>query len=88
MGAYLKPKQKLTARETLKILDSQWITKYEIMKIAFCCDTEAKRHMGNIRKHIEEKGMFLPNKKYVPTVEVISYFNINVSQLKKLAREN
>lgn len=82
---YVKPKEKPTAGDILKILDSQWLTKREVMQIAYCCDQHASEHMKNIRKRIEEKGMFLPNKKYVPTIEVISYFNINLSQLKRLA---
>lgn len=85
--SYAKPKKKLTAAELLKILDSQWLTKYEIMQIAYCCDKAAATHIDNIRKKIIESGLFLPNKKYVPTVEVINYFNINISQLKRLVNQ-
>lgn len=85
--SYVKPKKKITGEETLEILNSPWLTKYDVMQIAHCCDAVAARHIHNIREKIEEKGMYLPDKSLVPTEEVIKYFNINVSQLKKLAKE-
>lgn len=85
--SYNKPKKITTANETLELLDGLWIDKLGIMKIAYCCDAIATKHMRNIRERIEEKGMYLPDKSLVPTEEVIKYFNINVSQLKKLAKE-
>ena len=80
---YVKPKIRLTNAQTLKILDTPWLTKYDVMQLAFCGDAVATRHMQNIRQSINDKGKFLPDKSLIPTEEAIKYFSINIAQLKK-----
>ena len=81
-----KPIQRLTARETLEILNNQWATTEDIMKLAFVGESKA-REMG---KEIPElvltqyktqlpRGLF-------PMPLVQEYLGININYLKKIER--
>lgn len=81
-----KPKIKPTAQDILNILDGMWVDKKDIAVIAYCGDNAAWKHMQNIRENVKNKYNKICPKSVVPTEEVISYFNINVNYLRKVAK--
>lgn len=79
-----KPREKPTASEILKVLDGLWVDKKGITIIAYCGDNRAWEHMKNIKENIKlNYGKECP-RDYVPTDEVIKYFDINLNYLKKV----
>lgn len=80
-----KPKERPTAKEILRILDGMWVDKKGIMQIAFCGDNKACGFMQDIRKNVKKKYEKECPRDLVPTDEVIRFFNINVSYLKKIS---
>lgn len=79
-----KPEKKLSAKETLEILNNQWADIHDVMKLGFIGNTKAQRVMREIRVEINKTGKTLPNQ-LVPMEKVKEYFNINVTYLKKVA---
>lgn len=78
-------KEKISASETLEILNHQWLDTKDIQKLACVGIDKARCIKDAIRKQILDEGKFLPPK-LVPVDRVISYLNINISYLKKLAK--
>jgi len=80
------PKTKPTAQEILNVLDGMWVNQKGIKLIACCGDNKAWDYMKNIKNIVKNKyGKECP-KGMVPTEEVISYFNINLNYLRKVAK--
>lgn len=81
-----RPIQRLNASETLKILDNQWATTEDIMKLAFVGESKA-REMG---KEITDLVLKKYNKKLprglFPMQVVQEYLGININYLKKIER--
>lgn len=83
-----KSRTKLSATETLEIIDNQWADTKDIKKLGSVGDTKAKVIREEItNKYLEEH----PNKKLpyklVRMQDVVDYFGINISSLKKLANK-
>ena len=79
--------RKISANEILDVLNSQWATVDDVMMIGSIGKSKARDVMKEIRTEVEEEGFRLPQIKLVPMDKVIKYFNINVSYLKKVARD-
>lgn len=81
-----KPTQRLTAKETLEILNNQWATTEDIMKLAFVGENKA-REMGKEIIDIvsEEHKKRLPRGLF-PMQVVQEYLGININYLKKIER--
>lgn len=81
-----KPSQRLNAEETLKILNNQWATTEDIMKLAFVGESKA-REIGKeitdivLKEHKKKlpRGLF-------PMQVVQEYLGININYLKKIER--
>ena len=80
-----KPDKKLSATETLKILDNQWADIKDIMNLGYLGYNRSLDVMKSIRENLKKDGYTTPNK-LVPMDKVIEYFNINISYLKKVAK--
>jgi len=83
-----QPRIKLTATETLELINSQWADTQTIKKLGSMGNEKAKEVREEIiakykQEHPDKK---LPYK-YVRMQDVIDYFDINVSYLKKLANK-
>ena len=70
-----KPVKKLSASETLEILDNQW---------AFIGETRARTIASNISNKVLEKGYILP-KGLIPMELLKEYLGINIAYLKKVS---
>ena len=79
-----KPVKKLSASETLEILDNQWASIEDIMKIAFIGETRARTIASNISNKVSEKGYTLP-KGLIPMELLKDYLGINIAYLKKVS---
>lgn len=79
-----KPEKKLSAKETLEILNNQWADIHDVMKLGYIGNNKAQQVMRSIREDIAKNGKTLPNQ-LVPMEKVKEYFNINVTYLKKVA---
>lgn len=75
----------LSAEQTLKILENQWLTTSDIKKLA--CVGSSK--VTDIKKaiidklHKEDENYYLPAG-LLPTDKVVEYLKINVKFLKKI----
>ena len=78
----------LSATETLKILDNQWLSTNDIKMLAGVGLSRASSLKKEIEKIIKQNdpNYFLPSG-LVPTNAVIDYLHINVNYLKKIAKE-
>lgn len=75
----------LSAEETLKILEKQWITTSDLKKLACVGTNKAKELRESIIKMIyEEDGNYYLPSGQLPTDKVIKYLKINISYLKKI----
>lgn len=79
-----KPVKKLSASETLEILNNQWASIEDIMKIAFIGETKARTIASNISNKVSEKGYTLP-KGLIPMELLKDYLGINIAYLKKVS---
>lgn len=79
-------KEKLSAQETLQILDSQWANKQAVKKLGYVGDNKAWQIMNEIRADLEAQGYKLP-RGLVPMEKVVDYFKININYLKKIKNE-
>lgn len=75
--------ERLTAHQTLEILDHQWLSAKDIKKVACVGIGTARLVLKDIAKQINKEDKLLP-KNLVPTEKVIEYFGINVNYLRKL----
>lgn len=82
-----KPKERLTAKETLELLNNQWATTEDIMKLAFVGENRAGDIRNELSRMVEEKGKKLP-RGLVPMDLLKDYLGINISYLKKISGGN
>lgn len=83
----MKTVKRLTANELLDALNSQWATVQDIKLIGSVGSNKAYEIKDEIRKQVEADGYRLPNN-LLPMSYVIDYFKINISYLKKVAKED
>ena len=76
----MKSKTILSADDMLEILNSQWATVQDIMKIGAVGRNKARDIKSKIANEITINGFTLPNN-LVPMEKVIDYFKINVDFL-------
>ena len=75
----------MIAKEILEIVSKPWCSNQDIMKIANVSATTASKIKQEIEKEFRKKE---PNKYmpayYIPTKEVIKYFDLDIEFLKSL----
>lgn len=76
----MKSKTIIQADEMLKILNKQWATIQDIMKIGALGRNKARNIKNEIERNIIAQGLKLPNN-LVPMEKVIEYFKINLDFL-------
>lgn len=76
---------RLTATETLELLNNQWATTTDVKRLASVGTNKSLDIMKSIREDAENKGYYLP-RGLVPMEMVIDYLKINVGYLKKISR--
>lgn len=76
----MKSKTIIQADEMLEILNKQWATIQDIMKIGALGRNKARNIKNEIERNIKEQGLKLPNN-LVPMEKVIEYFKINLDFL-------
>lgn len=74
----------ISAEEMLQIINKQWATTSDIMKIRGCCYQTALSDRRAIEDQIKEKYPRLP-RYMVPMEEVVLFYKINISYLKKIS---
>lgn len=77
---------RISATETLAILDNNYLSTKDIMRIASIGVTKALNLKHKIEKEIESQGYLLP-RGLVPTKNVIEALNIDVKYLKRLSND-
>lgn len=81
-----KPKQRLTAKETLELLNNQWATTEDIMKLAFVGENKAREIGKEIMNIVSEKHKKKLPRGLFPMQVVQEYLEININYLKKIER--
>lgn len=76
----MKSKTIIQADEMLEILNKQWATIQDIMKIGAIGRNKARNIKNEIERNIIDQGLKLPNN-LVPMEKVIEYFKINLDFL-------
>ena len=76
----MKSKTIIQADEMLEILNKQWATIQDIMKIGALGRNKARNIKNEIERNIIDQGLKLPNN-LVPMEKVIEYFKINLDFL-------
>ena len=76
----MKSKTIIQADEMLEILNKQWATIQDIMKIGALGRNKARNIKNEIERNIMDQGLKLPNN-LVPMEKVIEYFKINLDFL-------
>lgn len=76
----MKSKTIIQADEMLEILNKQWATIQDIMKIGALGRNKARNIKNEIKRNIIDQGLKLPNN-LVPMEKVIEYFKINLDFL-------
>lgn len=76
----MKSKTIIQANEMLEILNKQWATIQDIMKIGALGRNKARNIKNEIERNIIDQGLKLPNN-LVPMEKVIEYFKINLDFL-------
>ena len=71
----MKSKTIIQADEMLEILNKQWATIQDIMKIGALGRNKARNIKNEIERNIIDQGLKLPNN-LVPLEKVIEYFKI------------
>lgn len=82
-----KPKQRLTAKETLELLNNQWATTEDIMKLAFVGENKAREIGKEIMNIVTEKHKKKLPRGLFPMQVVQEYLEININYLKKIERD-
>lgn len=77
---------RISATEMLSILDNNWLSTKDIMRIASVGMTTALKLKHKIENDIENQGYLLP-KGLVPTKNVIEALGIDIKYLKKLSSD-
>lgn len=81
-----KPTQRLNAEETLKILNNQWATTEDIMKLAFVGESKAREIGKEIMEVVSEEHKKKLPRGLFPMQVVQEYLGININYLKKIER--
>ncbi len=76
----MKSKTIIQANEMLEILNKQWATIQDIMKIGALGRNKPRNIKNEIERNIIDQGLKLPNN-LVPMEKVIEYFKINLDFL-------
>lgn len=76
----MKSKTIIQADEMMEILNKQWATIQDIMKIGALGRNKARNIKNEIERNIIDQGLKLPNN-LVPMEKVIEYFKINLDFL-------
>ena len=76
----MKSKTIIQADEMLELLNKQWATIQDIMKIGALGRNKARNIKNEIERNIIAQGLKLPNN-LVPMEKVIEYFKINLDFL-------
>ena len=76
----MKSKTIIQADEMLELLNKQWATIQDIMKIGALGRNKARNIKNEIERNIVDQGLKLPNN-LVPMEKVIEYFKINLDFL-------
>jgi hypothetical protein len=76
----MKSKTIIQADEILELLNKQWATIQDIMKIGALGRNKARNIKNEIERNIIDQGLKLPNN-LVPMEKVIEYFKINLDFL-------
>ena len=76
----MKSKTIIQADEMLVLLNKQWATVQDIMKIGALGRNKARNIKNEIERNIIDQGLKLPNN-LVPMEKVIEYFKINLDFL-------
>ena len=79
--------ERLTAHQTLEILNQQWASAKDISKVAAVGINTARLVLKEIAKQINKEDKLLP-KNLIPMEKVIEYFGININYLKKNGKGN
>lgn len=79
--------ERLTAHQTLEILNQQWASAKDISKVGSVGINTARLVLKEIAKEINKEDKRLP-KNLIPMEKVIEYFGININYLKRMEREN
>ena len=81
-----RPTQRLSAKETLELLNNQWATTEDIMKLAFVGESKAREMTKEITDIVlKEHKKKLPRGLF-PRQVVQEYLGININYLKKIER--
>ena len=82
MGA---KKKLLTASEMLEILNKQWATANDMALLSGKCIAYARTDFNTLTELITADGTILPSR-LVPMQEVVNFYKINISYLKKISK--
>ena len=77
-----KPTDRLTAKETLDLLNQQWATLSDIQKLAYVGESKARdmtKEIADIANKKLPKGLY-------PMAVVKDYLGIDINYLKKVER--
>jgi len=75
-------KNRLSAAETLDVLNKQWLDTSDIQLILSVGQTKARSIKNDIRKDLIENKYYLPNN-LIPTEALVKYAHISIEFLKK-----
>lgn len=81
-----RPTQRLTAKETLEILNNQWATTEDIMKLAFVGESKAREMTKEITEIVSKEHKKKLPRGLFPMQVVQEYLGININYLKKIER--
>lgn len=73
-------KRKISANETLELLNKQWLSREDIEMLAGCKKAKATR----IMHEINEKTKYKPVKGLVPSDLAVEHLGININYLKRI----
>ena len=78
----------LSAEETLKILENQWLTTNDLKKLACVGTTKVSEIKKAIIEelHKEDKNYYLPAG-LLPTDKVVEFLKINIKYLKRISNK-
>lgn len=81
-----RPTQRLTAKETLELLNNQWATTEDIMKLAFVGESKAREMTKEITEIVSKEHKKKLPRGLFPMQVVQEYLGININYLKKIER--
>ena len=80
----MKSRPSLPTNELLELLDKEWASYQDIMKIGRMGISKASFIKKDIHRKLKDEGYDLPNHK-VPMQAVIKRLKINVNRLKRIS---